>query len=77
VSKISEGVTGKGRLHHALSLGQLLTGLGGLLSGFGFAPTDLAQLQANAFQAALIPAATRAELLTELDRFLAHTVNNN
>jgi adenosine deaminase len=44
---------------------------------FGFAPADLAQLQANAFQAASIPAATRVELLAELDRFLAHTVNNN
>lgn len=43
---------------------------------FGFAPADLAQVQANAIQAALIPAATRAALLAELDRVLAQEVNH-
>lgn len=43
---------------------------------FGFSPADLAQVQVNAFQAALLPAVTRAELLAELDRFLAHSTNN-
>jgi adenosine deaminase len=44
---------------------------------FGFSPSDLVQVQANAFQVALIPVATRAELLAELDRVLAHTANNH
>lgn len=49
-------------------LGCSLTGeLNLLAEHFGFSLHDLAQLQANAFQAALIPAARRAELLAELD----------
>jgi adenosine deaminase len=42
-----------------------------LAEHFGFSRRDLAQLQANAFQAALIPAARRAELLAELDSIIS------
>lgn len=38
-----------------------------LTEHFGFSLRDLAQLQANAFQAALIPESSRAEFLAELD----------
>ena len=48
-----------------------------LIEYFGFSLGDLAQLQANAFQAALISAAKRAELLAELDRVLAQLGNSN
>jgi adenosine deaminase len=41
-----------------------------LVERFGFSLYDLAQLQINAFQAALMPAAMRAEILAELDQFL-------
>jgi adenosine deaminase len=37
-----------------------------LVDCFGFSRHDLAQLQSNAFQVALIPAATRAQLLAEV-----------
>lgn len=38
-----------------------------LVDCFGFSLRDLAQLQANAFEVALIPAARRAELLAEVE----------
>lgn len=40
-----------------------------LMEHFGFSLSDLVQLQTNAFQAALIPASTRAKLLAELNHF--------
>jgi adenosine deaminase len=47
-----------------------------LVECFGFSYYDLAQLQANAFQVALMPAAKRAGILAELDNILARTVVN-
>lgn len=44
-----------------------------LVNRFSFSYHDLAQLQVNAFQAALMPSARRAEILTELDNFLARS----
>lgn len=45
-----------------------------LVDHFSFSYHDLTQLQVNAFQAALIPAARRAEILIELDNLLARSV---
>jgi adenosine deaminase len=53
-------------------LGCSLTGeLRLLVEQLGFSQRDLVQLQANAFQVALIPEAKRVEILRELDHILA------
>ncbi len=44
-----------------------------LVDHFSFSYHDLAQLQVNAFQAALMPAARRVEILTELDKLLVRS----